>query len=114
MDRNVYLKMKTLAEARELLIERFSHIQILASEQLAVPDAVGRVLSEPVSAKLSSPNFNAAAMDGVAVKAEKTFGANETQPKDLVVDREAFFPEYRTCHAGKHGCRHHDRKYKFS
>jgi putative molybdopterin biosynthesis protein len=91
MDRNVYLKMKTLAEARKLLVEQFSHIQILASEKLAVPDAVGRVLAEPVSAKISSPNFHAAAMDGVAVKAEKTFGASETQPKTLVVGREAFF-----------------------
>jgi putative molybdopterin biosynthesis protein len=69
MGRNVYLKMKTLAEARELLINRFSHLQILTSEMLAVPDAVGRVLAEPVIARLSSPNFHAAAMDGVAVKA---------------------------------------------
>ena len=91
MDRNVYLKMKPLTEARELLINRFSHLQILSSEMLAVPDAVGRVLAEPVTARLSSPNFHAAAMDGVAVKAETTFGASETRPKDLVVGREAFF-----------------------
>jgi putative molybdopterin biosynthesis protein len=30
-------------------------------------------------------------MDGIAVKAKNTFGANETRPKELIVAREAFF-----------------------
>ena len=34
-----------------------------------------QVLTEPVTAAVSSPNFHAAAMDGVAVKAQDTFGA---------------------------------------
>jgi putative molybdopterin biosynthesis protein len=89
--RNVYLKMKTLKEAREILFDRFSHLGVLSGETVSVPDAVGRVLAEPVFAKLSSPNFHAAAMDGIAVKAENTFGANETQPKTLIRDKNAFF-----------------------
>jgi putative molybdopterin biosynthesis protein len=55
-----------------------------------VPEAVGRVLAEPIAAKLSSPHFNAAAMDGLAVKAELTFGANASRPKVLQIDRDAF------------------------
>ncbi len=89
--RNVYLRMKTLEEAREIIFNRFSLLRSLSSEILPVPDAVGRVLAEPVTAKLSSPNFHAAAMDGIAVKAESTYGASQTRPRELVVGREAFF-----------------------
>ena len=89
--RNVYLKMKTLPEARKILDEAFAVSDILGSETVAVPEAVGRVLAKPIHAKLSSPHFNAAAMDGLAVKAEITFGANESTPKTLKVGRDAFY-----------------------
>jgi len=83
--------MKTLAEAREILFTEFSHIKSLSGETVPVPDAIGRVTAEAVSAKLSSPNFHSAAMDGIAVKAENTFGASETLPKQLIVNKDAFF-----------------------
>ena len=89
--RNIYLKMKTLPEAREILFQVFSDLPPLASEEIPVPDAVGRVLAEPVNARLSSPNFHLAAMDGLAVKAEITFGASAAEPKTLMVDRETFY-----------------------
>ena len=74
--RNVYLNMKPLEEAREILFSRFPVAGILSSEVLDVPNAVGRILAEPVTAKLSSPNTHVAAMDGIAVKAETTFAAH--------------------------------------
>ncbi|MGB5157884.1 molybdopterin biosynthesis protein [Desulfobacterium sp. N47] len=89
--RNIYLKMMTLNEAREILFARFSHLERLSGEEVPVPDAVGRILAKPVFAKISSPNFHAAAMDGIAVKAEDTFGASETNPKKLVVNKDVFF-----------------------
>jgi len=89
--RNVYLKMKTLPEARKIVADSFALDDALATETVPVPEAVGRVLAEPVQAELSSPHFNAAAMDGLAVKAEVTFGANESSPKTLHVGREAFY-----------------------
>lgn len=89
--RNVYLKMKTLAEAREILFDNFPQFGTMATENVLPPDAVGRVLSEPVFARISSPNFHAAAMDGVAVKAETTFGASEAEPKELVIGRDAVY-----------------------
>jgi putative molybdopterin biosynthesis protein len=89
--RNVYLKMKPLAEAREIVIQRFPRFGWLPGERAAVPAAVGRVLAEAVTARLSSPNFHAAAMDGIAVRAEDTFGAGETRPKTLSVGQEAYF-----------------------
>lgn len=83
--------MKTLTEAKEILFNRFALTETLASETIQVPDAVGRVLSEPVTARLSSPNFHSAAMDGIVVKAESTFGASETKPKELVIGKDAFY-----------------------
>ena len=89
--RNVYLNMKTLPEARKIVDDAFALSGVLATETVPVPQAVGRVLAEPIHAKLSSPHFNAAAMDGLAVKAEITFGANESTPKTLEVGQDAFY-----------------------
>jgi putative molybdopterin biosynthesis protein len=89
--RNIYLKMKTLQEARDILFQIFADLPPLATEKISVPDAVGRVLAEPVYAQLSSPSFHLAAMDGVAVKAEITFGATAAAPKTLIVERDAFY-----------------------
>jgi putative molybdopterin biosynthesis protein len=90
-NRNIYLKMKTLVEARQIVDEAFEVSDCLATEMVPVPEAVGRILAEPIRAKLSSPHFNAAAMDGLAVKAEITFGANESTPKTLRVGQDAFY-----------------------
>lgn len=89
--RNVYLKMKTLPEARKIIDEAFALSDALTTETVPVPEAIGRVLAKPIHAKLSSPHFNAAAMDGLAVKAEITFGANESTPKTLKVGQDAFY-----------------------
>jgi len=89
--RNVYLKMKTLAEAREIILTEFQSLAALATEVIPVQDAVGRTLSRPITAELSSPHFHAAAMDGVAVRAASTFGANPAEPIELKVNEDAFF-----------------------
>src|SRR5687768_11321437 len=56
--------------------------------RLPLDQAVGRVTAEPVWAKTSSPPFDAAAMDGIAVHAADTIGASETTPVRL--DANAF------------------------
>jgi len=89
--RNIYLKMKTLKKAREILFDLFPSDKVFTSEFVPAPDSAGRVLAEPVTAKLSSPHFHASAMDGIAVKAENTFGANELSPMQLTVGENAFF-----------------------
>lgn len=90
-ERSIYLQMKTLPEARAILFDAFPASGVLLSETVPVPDAVGRVLAEPVAARISSPNFHSSAMDGIAVKAATTFGASETEPRELIVGRDAFF-----------------------
>jgi putative molybdopterin biosynthesis protein len=89
--RNVYLQMKSLPEARQTVTAAFAGTASLAVERLAPPEAVGRILAEPVTARVSSPNFHAAAMDGIAVKAAATFGAHESRPMALRVGQDAFY-----------------------
>ena len=89
--RNVYLNMKTLEEARKVVDQSFSLIESPKTETIAVPAAVGRVLAAPVSAVISAPHFNAAAMDGIAVKAKVTFGASQADPKRLLINHNAFY-----------------------
>ncbi len=100
--RNIYLKMKTLEEAKEILDREFALSGVLSDEATAVPDAVGRVLSRPVTAALSSPNFHSAAMDGIAVNAKTTYGASETHPKELTIGHNAFY--VNTGHVMPEGC----------
>ena len=58
----------------------------LETIRLPLDQAVGRVTAEPVWARSSSPPFDAAAMDGIAVHASETVGASETTPVLLASD----------------------------
>ena len=90
MKRNIYLKKITLEEAKALSSSLANLIE-LGCETIPVVQAAGRVTAEPVFAKVSSPPFHCAAMDGIAVKAETTYGAGEDSPKTLRLGKEAFF-----------------------
>jgi putative molybdopterin biosynthesis protein len=79
MKRRIYLKMKTLAEARGLFLERFASLRT-GEEEIDCREAAGRITSRPVSARLSAPSFHGAAMDGLAVRAHDTFGAADDSP----------------------------------
>lgn len=52
-------------------------------EEIAVQDAVGRVIFEPVVASYPLPSFPRSTVDGFAVLAADTFGANESLPAYL-------------------------------
>jgi putative molybdopterin biosynthesis protein len=90
-ERNVYLTMKPLAQARGMFLEGFDWSAMLDDEEVAVEDAVGRVLAGPVYARLSAPTYHGAAMDGIAVRAQSTYGASDTAPIDLAVGEDAVF-----------------------
>ena len=53
------------------------------SEVVDLQSARGRVLAKRVDAELDVPGFDRAAMDGYAVRARDTFGANEAEPVTL-------------------------------
>jgi putative molybdopterin biosynthesis protein len=91
MKRTIYLKKKTLAEARTIVFTELVKLIHLGTETIPVIHALNRVMAEPLYAKISSPPFHCAAMDGIAVKAESTYGATEESPKFLQINKEAFF-----------------------
>ena len=69
----VYLNNTLRQEALRIFMEGVEIPSLV--ESVAVTEALGRVTAEPVFARLSMPSYHAAAMDGIAVKAESTFGA---------------------------------------
>ena len=56
----------TVSEALERITGAFT---VLPSEQVVLPDALGRVLAEDVAARLTQPPAAVSAMDGYAVRA---------------------------------------------
>lgn len=88
--RNIYLQMKPAEEAREVLFSRVNFAEYLGKETVAVQEAAGRVTAKPVFARLSTPSYHAAAMDGIAVRAETTFGTTVDRPKQLHIGQDTF------------------------
>jgi len=63
--------------------------KVLGEEELPLDENVlGRVLSSPIWAKISSPHYHASAMDGFAVKSSETKGALLTSPITLFCDKQ--------------------------
>src|ERR1700694_3225229 len=90
--RNMYLEDIPLEEALARFwsaLERVDALKPLPGENVAVDDALGRVTAEAVFARTSVPHYHAAAMDGIAVRAEDTLGASETSPLRLQVPTQA-------------------------
>ncbi len=82
--RKIYLESVSVDEA----LQRF-HATLDAAgwqgtaEVIPTEQALGRVVAAGIPAVISAPHYNAAAMDGVAVRAADTFGATETTPVRL-------------------------------
>lgn len=86
--RKVYLNNTLRQEALRIFMEGVEIPRLV--ESVAVTEALGRVTAEPVFARLSMPSYHAAAMDGIAVKAESTFGASDQRPLTLLPDKDFF------------------------
>ena len=77
-----FLRRTSLSECLTLLEQ---HCPPLDAERVSVEQAVGRVLTEALTAPVNVPHFHRAAMDGYAVQGEDTFGAGLYQPLPLHV-----------------------------
>ncbi len=87
-----YLDNQPLAEA----IEKYNHalraaeaVKPVEGEKLPVGESLGRITSEAVIARVSSPFYHSAAMDGYAARFIDTVGAAETRPRRLAVPSQA-------------------------
>ena len=74
-ERKRYLKKKPLAEALSVFLNAI--VPPRREETVAVENALHRTTAKPIFAALSAPHYHGSAMDGIAVRAEDTFGASE-------------------------------------
>jgi putative molybdopterin biosynthesis protein len=84
---SVYLHDIPLPVAKARLqstLEQADLWRVLGTENIPLNEnAIGRVLAEPVWAKISSPHYHASAMDGFAVRVEDTLGSEPGSPRIL-------------------------------
>ncbi len=83
-DRKVFRTLLSIEEARKKLYEHISP-HPLGVEEVAVPEALNRTIAEDIECTIDVPGFDRASMDGYAVKARDTFGAEERRPVKLRV-----------------------------
>ncbi|MFH0748666.1 MAG: molybdopterin biosynthesis protein [Candidatus Bathyarchaeota archaeon] len=84
MKQKVFRELLSVPEAKRRLTEHFVP-QPVGGETLPLESCFGRVLSSDIEASIDVPPFDRASMDGFAVHAEDTFGAEEDQPISLKV-----------------------------
>jgi putative molybdopterin biosynthesis protein len=93
--REIYLHDIPLDEARRRFQRALADAELsglLGVDEIPVDEhAVGRVLAEPLWAKISSPHYHASAMDGFAVRARDTEGAMATRPRNLLYGSQAVY-----------------------
>ena len=80
-----FLKIKESEDALEIIQNLFDKYYTLQSEEIAVEDAYGRVLSGDVYSRMDFPPFDKALKDGFAILSQDSFGASEESPKTLEV-----------------------------
>ena len=91
MERTIYLEDIPLDDAWAAFraaLDAAGLWQPLPAETVPLSEANGRVTAAAVWARLSSPHYHAAAMDGYAVRAEDTVGASEGRPVAFVLAGE--------------------------
>jgi len=78
----MFRKLFTFEEAKKA-VEKHFEAKPLGIEEVPLLEAYNRVLAEDITAPLDIPPFNRSTVDGYAVKAEDTFGADENRPVKL-------------------------------
>ena len=78
----MFRRLMPFDEAKKVVSERLKP-EALGEEEIPLLEAYDRVLRENVVSALGIPPFNRSTVDGYAVKAEDTFGAEENQPVTL-------------------------------
>lgn len=84
MERKVFRELESVENAKELLSRHFKP-QPTKVEVVSINECVNRVLAVDVEASIDVPPFDRASMDGFALHAEDTFGAEEDKPIFLKV-----------------------------
>lgn len=84
MSRKVFRELVSVEEAKRRLRTHFTP-KTVGAEAVSLERVHGRVLARDIEAPIDVPPFDRAAMDGFAVRARDTFGAEEDRPRTLRV-----------------------------
>jgi len=79
---SLFKKLVSLDEAKQIIAESFPSKPV-GKESIPLEHAYNRILAEDAVAPLDVPPFSRSTMDGYAVKAEDTFGADENRATAL-------------------------------
>jgi molybdopterin molybdotransferase len=91
-------------EAQAILAEALTDCPATAVEQVGLEEALDRVLAAAVQAAEDLPPHPRSTMDGYAVRARETYGANETLPVYLKIDGEVKMGEFPEKGPGTEAC----------
>ena len=89
MERKTYIDNIDVEEAKKIYYEKLNIRPEF--EEILLSDSLGRVTFEAVFANVSSPNYNAAAMDGIVVRAIDTTQATEVNPVTLKLNEDFIY-----------------------
>ena len=80
----MFRKLMTYEEAKRTVESHFKPFN-LGEEETVLLEAYNRVLNQDITSSIDIPPFNRSTVDGYAVKAQDTFGADENEPATLKV-----------------------------
>jgi putative molybdopterin biosynthesis protein len=88
MKRKYYLNSVDLTDAQDIIKDLSNSLSLSRKvHTISVYDSLHKITSKSIFAKLSSPMFNASAMDGIATKSTYTLEASENNPITLTKDQ---------------------------
>ncbi|MCZ6553997.1 MAG: molybdopterin biosynthesis protein [SAR324 cluster bacterium] len=87
MKQEQFLNVVTAEEAHRIFREAVAPAP-LGEEAVPLEQALGRVLSQDIVSRVDVPAFDRSNVDGYAVRAEDTYGAEELTPVNLELNRE--------------------------
>ncbi len=91
VERELFLKKKSLKEALQIWENALDELGFkgkINEEKVSSHESAFRITSREVRSKFSSPFYTASAVDGIAVKAEDTYGATLANPKVLMFGKD--------------------------
>ncbi|MBO4819387.1 MAG: molybdopterin biosynthesis protein [Firmicutes bacterium] len=84
-----YLTNAPLDEAKETYLEKLKKAGFGSlRETKSAAECPGRISAKAIYAKISAPHYTASAMDGIALRADSSYGATATTP--VILDKDEF------------------------
>ncbi len=84
MDRRIFHRLIELDDVINV-VSKYYKLAPLGVEEIDLLNGLGRVLAEDIYAPIDHPPFDRSEVDGYAVRAEDTYGADEHRPVELEV-----------------------------